>query len=233
MMLALISLAAAMELRLSITSPEGHVGTVTTTVNGNTVLTRYPLPVLPKVAPGAKAGKQKYTALVSAALTGQVCTVDVEVYKGDLRKNKVVMRPRLVLTSYESSFVENRSGTQSDSVVWQVAAAMSEDFDLTPELAMPGWKPNSLPTAPEVPVGASAPATAAAPAPATPAATAVPAAAAAPAVPASPATPAVPASPAASAVPASPATPAPVVAPASAPAPAAPIPAGPPAAPVP
>jgi hypothetical protein len=221
MMLALISLAAAMELRLSITSPEGHVGTVTTTVNGNTVLTRYPLPVLPKVAPGAKAGKQKYTALVSAALTGQVCTVDVEVYKGDLRKNKVVMRPRLVLTSYESSFVENRSGTQSDSVVWQVAAAMSEDFDLTPELAMPGWKPNSLPTAPEVPVGASAPATPALPAPATPAATAVPAA------------PAVPASPAAPAVPASPAAPAPVVAPASTPVPAAPIPAGPPAAPVP
>jgi hypothetical protein len=181
MMLALVSLAAAMELRLSITSPEGHVGTVTTTVNGDTVLTRYPLPVLPKVAPGAKPGKQKYTALVSATMAGEVCTVDVEVYKGDLRKNKTVLQPRLVLTSYESSFVENRAGTKSDAIVWQVAAAMSEDFDLTPDLAMPGWKPTSLPTAPEAPAGSAAtapPATAPAPttpAPATPAPTTAPA----------------------------------------------------------
>ena len=207
MMLAFISLAAAMELRLSITSPEGHVGTVTTSVNGDTVLTKYPLPVLPKVAPGAKAGKQKYTALVSASMSGEVCTVDVEVYKGDLRKNKIVLQPRLVLTSYESSFVENRAGTKTDSVVWQVAAAMSEDFDLTPDVAMPGWKPTSLPVAPEAPA-APAPASAApAPAPATPPVVpAVPAPSPAPASTAQPTAPA-PAAPPAVPAPAAPTTP--------------------------
>jgi hypothetical protein len=191
MMLAFISLAAAMELRLSITSPEGHVGTVTTSVNGDTVLTKYPLPVLPKVAPGAKAGRQRYTALVSASMAGEVCTVDVEVYKGDLRKNKVVLQPRLVLTSYESSFVENRAGTKGDSVVWQVAAAMSEDFDLTPDLAMPGWKPTSLPVAPEAPA-APAPASAAQPPAPAPAPAAPPVVPAVPAPSPSPAAPTAP-----------------------------------------
>jgi hypothetical protein len=172
MLLALVSLAAAMELRLSVTSPEGHVGTVTTSVSTDTVLTKFPLPITnPK-----KPSKQKYTALVSANLQGTVCKVDVEIYRGPVSRNKLVTRPQLVLTNYETSKVRSSAGPTPDSDVWEVSAVMAEDVQLDTS----GFQ------SAVVPVQSAAPAPAA-PAPAAPVEPATP-----PAAPPAPAAPAKP-----------------------------------------
>jgi hypothetical protein len=126
MLLALVSLAAAMELRVYVKSPDGAEGTVTAQVSGETVLTRFPMPI----------GK-KYTALVSASAKDSICTVDVEVYKGDLRRNRKILSPRLILTEFETSYIEQ---TESDDASgrkarpdWQVEASMKENFSIADE----------------------------------------------------------------------------------------------------
>jgi hypothetical protein len=141
MLLALVSLAAAMELRVYIKSPDGAEGTVTAQVSGETVLTRFPMPI----------GK-KYTALVSATSTDTVCTVDVEVYKGDLRRNRKILSPRLILTEFETSYVEQ---TESDDASgkkakpdWQVEASMKESFSIADETAAPPVAPPAPATEP-------------------------------------------------------------------------------------
>ncbi len=160
MLLALVSLAAAMELRLSVTSPEGHVGTVTTSVNTDTVLTKFPLPITNP----AKPSKQKYTALVSANLQGTVCKVDVEIYKGAVSRNKLVTRPQLVLTNYETSKVRSSAGPTPDSDVWEVTAVMAEDVQLDTS----GFQSAVVPVQTTTPPAPSEPAPAAPSAPTAP-----------------------------------------------------------------
>jgi hypothetical protein len=158
MLLALVTLAAAMELRVVVRAPDGTEGTVTALMSGETILTRYPLPI----------GK-KFTALVSATQRESLCTVDVEIFRGDMRRGKRVMAPRLILTEHETSFLETTKtedgAGRKNRPDWQVEAAIREDFALPPELAAPG-APAPTPATPAP--SAPAPAAPTEPAPAAP-----------------------------------------------------------------
>lgn len=147
MLLALVSLAAAMELRVVVKAPDGTNASVTAQVADETVLNNYPMPL-----------GRKYTALVSATSKDRSCTVDVTIYKGDPRKGRKIMAPRLILTEFETAYLEHSTQSeqagQKSKTDWQVEATLQDSFDKAPDAAA---VPPPASTAPATPAPAPTP----------------------------------------------------------------------------
>ena len=122
MTLMLASFAFATELHLEVSAPDGSHAALTADVRGPVVLTHYPLAV-----------GGGYTALISAENAEMVCTVTVEIYKGDLRKRKLVKEEKLVLTNYETSYATLDAGEgRKKARLWSIQAKIEESIDRMP-----------------------------------------------------------------------------------------------------
>lgn len=146
-MLLAISLAFATQLKVEIMAPDGSHAAATADVSGPVVLTRYPIAI-----------GSAWTALVSAKNADLVTTVDIEIYKGDWRKGRRIMNPKLVVTSYETSYNAVEATEPGGKRRWAVSARVEESIDKpptadgldrTPTTSAPGMDgPHTAPTMP-------------------------------------------------------------------------------------